>query len=79
MCILFVYALLKIVSYYDLSVLSMSVMCFKKKVWMGVCVDGWCELYPSLFWIFGICLTLQSPLVTSVIFCLKIHAHVLAV
>ena len=24
---------------------------------------GWGELYPSLFWIFGICLTLQSPLV----------------
>ena len=35
MCILFVYALLKIVSYYDLSVLSMSVMCLKKKIWMG--------------------------------------------
>ena len=25
-------------------------------------MDGWGELYPSLFWIFGICLTLQSPL-----------------
>ena len=38
MCILFVYTLLKVVSYYDLSVLSMSVMGFQKKVWMG---DGW--------------------------------------
>ena len=31
MCILFVYTLLKVVSYYDLSVLSMSVMDFQKK------------------------------------------------
>ena len=42
MCILFVYTLLKVVSYYDLSVLSMSVM------------GGWGEPYPNLFWIFGI-------------------------
>ena len=48
MCILFVYTLLKVVSYYDLSVLSMSVMGFPKKVWMG----GWGELYPVLIWIF---------------------------
>ena len=35
MCILSVYALLKVVGYYDLSVLSMSVMGFpKKKIWM---------------------------------------------
>ena len=41
------YTLLKVVSYnYDLSVLSMSVMGFQKKVWMG------CEVYPSLFRIF---------------------------
>ena len=34
MCILVVYTLLKVVSYYDLSVLSMSVMGFQKKeVW----------------------------------------------
>ena len=39
----------------------MSVMGFQKKVWMG----GWGELYPSFFWIFGIFLTLQSPLVCS--------------
>ena len=35
MCILFVYTLLMVVNYYDLNVLSMSVMGFKKKVWMG--------------------------------------------
>ena len=50
MCILFVYTLLKVVSYYDLSVLSMSVMGFQKKVCMG---GGWVgELYLSCFWIF---------------------------
>ena len=37
MCILSVYTLLKVVSYYDLSVLSMSVINgFPKKVWMGL-------------------------------------------
>ena len=46
--------LLKVASYYDFSVLFMSDG-FKKKL------GGWGELYPSLFWIFGICLTLQSP------------------
>ena len=46
MCLLFVCTLLKVVTYYDLSVLSMSVMGFQKEVWMG------CELYPSLLWIF---------------------------
>ena len=35
-----VYTLLKAVTYYDLSVLSMSVMGFQKKVWMG---GGWVE------------------------------------
>ena len=53
MCILSVYALLKVVGYYDLSVLSKSVMGFQKKVWMGD--GGWGELYPSfylIFWIF---------------------------
>ena len=52
MCILFVYSLLKVVSYYDVSVPYMSVIGFQKKVWMGV--GGWNELYPCLFWIFGI-------------------------
>ena len=50
MCILSVHALLKGVGYYDLSVLSMSVMGFNNKVWMGV--GGLGELYPSFFWIF---------------------------
>ena len=37
MCILSVYTLLKVVDYYDLSVLSVSVMGFQRKtVWMGV-------------------------------------------
>ena len=40
MCILSAYTLLKVV---DFSVLSMSVMGFPKKVWMG------CELHPSFF------------------------------
>ena len=61
-CILSVYTLLKVVSYYDLSVLSMSVMAFQKKVWLG---GGWGELYPRLFFIFGIFLTLQSPVLPS--------------
>ena len=34
MCILSVYTLLKVVGYYELSVLLMSVMGFHKKVWM---------------------------------------------
>ena len=42
--------LIKVVSYYDLSVLSMSVMDFKKKKFGW----GWGELYPCIFWIFGI-------------------------
>ena len=50
MCILSVYTLLKVVGYYDLSVLSMSVMGFQKKFRRGV--GGWGELYPSFFGIF---------------------------
>ena len=47
--------LLKVVGYYDLSVLSISDGFPKKKVWMG----GECgELYPNCF---GFFLTLQSP------------------
>ena len=60
MCILSVHTLLKVVGYYDLSVLSMSVMGFQKKISMGV--GGWGEFNPSFVWIFGICLALQSPL-----------------
>ena len=40
MCILFVYTLLKVVSYYDLSVLSISVMGFQKKFGWGGWVCG---------------------------------------
>ena len=53
MCILSVHALLKVVGYYDLRILSMSVMGFQKKVWMGV--GGWGEFYPRFFWDFWIC------------------------
>ena len=44
--------LLKVVGYYDLSVLSMSVMGFQKK--FGWRVGGWRELYPFFldFWNF---------------------------
>ena len=59
MCILFVYTLLNVVSYYDVSVLSMSVMGFQKKRLDGL--GGWGELYPSLFWICFNVFTLQSP------------------
>ena len=48
MCILSVHTLLKVVGYYDLSVLSMSMMGFKKKLDLGW-VGGWGELYPSFF------------------------------
>ena len=48
MCILSVFTLLKVVGYYDLSVLSMSVTGFQ--VWMAGIWVG--ELYPSLFLIF---------------------------
>ena len=34
-CVFCLYTLLKVVGYYDLSVLSMSVMGFQTKVWMG--------------------------------------------
>ena len=62
--------MLKVVGYYDLSVLPMSVMGFQKKVWMGV--GGWVELYPNLFWIFGFFLTLQSPILTLSRFTLRL-------
>ena len=58
MCIL--YAMLKVVSYYDLSVLSMLVG-FQKKFGSMVVY----QLYPVLFWICIKNLTLQSPLVLT--------------
>ena len=51
---IYIYTLLKLVGYYDLSVLYMSVMVSKK--------FGWCLRLIFFFWIFGIFLTLQSPL-----------------
>ena len=59
-CILFVNTLLKVVSYYDLSVDPCQGWVSKKK--FGWWVGGWGGLYPLLFWIFGIVLTLQRPL-----------------
>ena len=66
MCMLFVYTLLKVVSHYDLSVLFMlSVMGFQKNN-LDRSVGGWSELYPVLFWIFGIYLTkVAKPLNNS--------------
>ena len=51
---------LSVMSVYDLSVLAISRMGFKKKIYLDRGVGGWVELYPIFFWIFGICLTLQS-------------------
>ena len=65
--------LLKVVGYYDLSVLSMSVMGFQKKVRMG---GGWVgEPYPFFFLIFGIYLTLQSPLVRIIRTAVETYVH----
>ena len=58
-CLYIPCTLLKVVSYYDLSVLSMSVMGFQTKQF-----EGWVGGVRSIqvcFGIFGICLTLQSP------------------
>ena len=52
-CVFCLYTLLKIVCYYDLSVLSMSVMVSKKQIWMG--------MIQVFLLILGIVLTLQSP------------------
>ena len=63
-CVLCVCILLKVVGYYDVSVLSMSVMGLKKKSLGG----GWvgCSIHFFLdFWNF---LTLQSPLVVGSLF-----------
>ena len=63
MCILSVHTLLKAVGYYGLSVLSMSVMGFQKKFGWGRV--GGVSAIKVFFWIFGIFLTLQSPLLTN--------------
>ncbi len=64
MCILYVYTLLKVVSYYDLSVLSMSVMGFQKKKF-GWRVGG-VSSTQVFFGFFEFFLTLQSPLTIGV-------------
>ena len=50
MCILFVYTLLKVTSYYDLSVLSMSMMGFQKSLDGGGWVGGVRSI--NFFWDF---------------------------
>ena len=52
--------LLKVVGYYDLSVLSMSAMGFQKKL-DGGWVVGVSSIKVVFLGIFGICLTFQSP------------------
>ena len=42
-------------------------MSFQKKKNLDRGVGGWVEFYPNFFWIFGIFLTLQSPLVDFII------------
>ena len=54
------YTLLKVVGYYDLSVLSMLVRGFQKKCRRGV--GGWVSGVSSIKKKIGIFLTLQSPL-----------------
>ena len=49
------YTLLKVVSYYDLSILSMSVMGFQKNVWVGVVSSI------QVFWDFWNFLTFAKP------------------
>ena len=66
--------LLKVVGYYDLSVLSMSVMGFQKKKNLD---GGWVGGVSSpkfFFWIFGIFLTLQITGFVLVLENLESHA-----
>ena len=64
MCILSVYTLLKKFGYYDLSVLSMSVMGFQKKKSLDGGVGGWSKLYPSFFLDFWNFFNFAKPLST---------------
>ena len=50
----------------------MLLMGFQKKKNLDRGVGGWVERHPNYFWIFGICLTLQSPLV-ELIFVSQCH------
>ena len=62
MCILSEYTLIIVSGYYDLSVLSMSVMGFQKKI-------GWGELYP-IFLDFLIFFNIAKPLGESAGVCI---------
>ena len=62
MCILSAYALLKVVGYYDLSVLSMSVMGFQKKSLDGGWVDGVSSI--QFFWHFWNFFNFAKPIST---------------
>ena len=68
------YTVLKVVSYYDSRFLHVSDVSKNKFGWG---VGGWVELYPSFFLIFGMFLTLQSPLShkTPEIFLQLFHPH----
>ena len=61
MCILYVYTLLKVVGYYDLSVLSMSVMGFQTKFgWGGLVVGGVISIQVH-FWFFDFLNLCKAP------------------
>ena len=63
-----IYTLLKVVGYYELSVLSMmSVMSFQKKVWMGG--GGWGDLYPSFLDFFNFAKPLSRQHIGYGIYC----------
>ena len=64
--ILSVYTLLKVVGYYDLSVLSMSVMGFQRKS-----LGGWGELYPSVVFDFLNFFNFAKPLTDSCKLCVS--------
>ena len=60
-CVFCLYALLKVVGYHDLSVLSMSVMGFQTKKF-GWRVGGWGELYAIFFGDFWKLFNFAKPL-----------------
>ena len=73
MCILSVYTLLKVVGYYDLSVLSMSVMDFPKKSLDGGWVGGVsCIQFVLDFWNFLTLQSLQNQINLYIIYLIKL-------
>ena len=66
MCIQSVYILLKVVVYYDLSVLSMSVMGFEKKIGWGWV--GWVRCIQFFFVDFWNLFNFAKPLNASTVF-----------